>query len=444
MLYFIKNVKWSVIFIELVFNEELNNSTMRDTLKFMIDNSIINLDDVRKNMEKSKHEKIIKEHPYDIWIASDGRAKTYVLDESKPNGRRLVAKSSREKLEKYIVSEYVKNNPERKIDKSVEHIFNEWIKFALQEKDIEKNTSDRYQNDYDKFISGSEFSKMDIEEISATDVTRFLKKVINENEITRKAFSNLKTVLNGIFSYAMSEKNMECISMSYTLKDFKVSDKKFKKVIKKDEEQVYSEKEVTKMTEYIINNYQSTRELGVLLALLTGLRAGELASLKVTDQENDMLYIQRTEIKYKDDNGKTVYAVRPFPKSECSMNGINLSDSTVKVLTMIRKLNLKNGIDSEFLFYENEHGRLKSYFFTKALKRICNETNIRYRSMHKLRKTYASYLLANGVEEKIAQAQLRHKDSTTTHKYYEFSIRSKEYKKDVLNKNDMLQICKIM
>ena len=69
---------------------------------------------------------------------------------------------------------------------------------------------------------------------------------------------------------------------------------------------------------------------------------------------------------------------------------------------------------------------------------------MRYRSMHKLRKTYASYLLANGVEEKIAQAQLRHKDSTTTHKYYEFSIRSREYKKEVLNKNDMLQKRNIM
>ena len=147
-------------------------------------------------MEKSKRDKILKEHPYDIWIASDGRVKTYVLDESKPNGRRLVAKSSREKLEKYIVSEYVKNNPERKIDKSVEHIFNEWIKFSLQEKDIEKNTSDRYQNDYDKFISGSEFSKMDIEEINATDVTKFLKKVVNENEITRKMFTSISILLN--------------------------------------------------------------------------------------------------------------------------------------------------------------------------------------------------------------------------------------------------------
>ena len=71
-------------------------------------------------------------------------------------------------------------------------------------------------------------------------------------------------------------------------------------------------------------------------------------------------------------------------------------------------------------------------------KNICKELSIPYRSMHKLRKTYASYLLANGVEEKIAQAQLRHKDSITTHKYYEFSIRSKEYVKGVLNENDLL------
>ena len=164
---------------------------------------------------------------------------------------------------------------------------------------------------------------------------------------------------------------------------------------KTDEEQVYSEQEIAIIADYIINNYQSTRELGVLLALLTGLRAGELASLKTSDQEKDMLYVQRTEIKYKDENGKTVYAVRPFPKSECSMNGIALSNSASKVLSMIRKLNMKNGIGSEFLFYEPEYGRLKSYFFSKALKKVCRETNIRYRSMHKLRKTYASYLLAN-------------------------------------------------
>lgn len=412
---------------------------MQDTLQFMIDNSIINIDDVRKSMEKSKRKTIIEKHPYDIWVAPDGRVKTYVQDENKPYGRRIVAKSSREKIEDYIVEEYIKRNPVHKKENWISTIFSEWIDYALKEKDIEKNTADRYKNDYDKFIAGTTFAESDIEKIVEGDVVRFLKDVVNQHSITRKNFSNLKTVLNGIFSYAMSERNLRCISMSYTLKDFKISDKKFKKVIVKDEEQVYSEEEILTIANYIINNYQSTRELGILLALLTGLRVGELASLKITDQEKDMLYIQRTEVKYKNENEKTVYDVRPFPKSECSMNGISLSDSAIKVLNLIRKQNLKNGVNSEYLFYEEDYGRLKSYFFSKALKKICNATNIKYRSMHKLRKTYASYLLANGVEEKIAQAQLRHKDSATTHKYYEFSIRSKQYKKDVINKNDILQ-----
>lgn len=417
---------------------------MRDTLQFMIDNSMIDLDDVRKSMEKSKKNKILQQHPYDIWVASDGRVKTYIPDETRPYGRRLVAKNSRSKIEDIIVKEYVKAHPVHKGKNSIQAIFDEWIVYALQEKDVEKNTADRYQNDYDRFIADTDFSKKDIEEVTSSDVIKFLKQVLNKHEVTRKAFSNLKTVLNRIFSYAMSEKNLDCISMTYTLKDYKVPDKKFKKVIRKDEEQVYSEQEIAIIADYIINNYQSTRELGVLLALLTGLRAGELASLKTSDQEKDMLYVQRTEIKYKDENGKTVYAVRPFPKSECSMNGIALSNSASKVLSMIRKLNMKNGIGSEFLFYEPEYGRLKSYFFSKALKKVCRETNIRYRSMHKLRKTYASYLLANGVEEKIAQAQLRHKDSVTTHRYYEFLLRSNEYKKDILNQNDMLQKSHIM
>ena len=52
---------------------------------------------------------------------------------------------------------------------------------------------------------------------------------------------------------------------------------------------------------------------------------------KYSDQEQDRLYIQRTEIKYKDQNGKTVYAVRDFPKSESSMDGIELSNSAITV-----------------------------------------------------------------------------------------------------------------
>lgn len=408
----------------------------QELLQYAFAQGIINLDDVRKDMKEKERQRILEMHPYEIWTSNDGRWRTYFPDKSKTSGRRMVAKKDRTKIEDEIIAEYKKNNAEQK---NIRTIFKKWISYALEVKDIEKNTADRYYNDYDKYIFGTEFDLMDIRVITSQNVINFLKAVLNrEEKLSRKAFSNLKTVLNGIFSYAKSELNIECISMSYTLKDFKVSDKKFKKVLVKDSEQVFSEEEASKIASYIIQNYQTTRELGLLLALLTGLRVGELSTLKYSDYEYDKLYIQRTEIKFKDEVGKTVYDVRDFPKTERSMDSVELSSSAVTVLGMIKKLNFQNGIKSEYLFYENDYGRLKSYFFTRTLRKICNAIDMPFRSMHKLRKTYASYLLANGVEEKIAQSQLRHKDSATTHKYYEFSIRNREYIKSVINENDLL------
>ena len=154
-----------------------------------------------------------------------------------------------------------------------------------------------------------------------------------------------------------------------------------------------------------------------------------------------MLYVKRTEVKYKDENEKTVYEVREFPKTAESMEGIHLTDSAINVMKMIKKINLQNGVQSDYLFWEPEYGRLRTYHFDRKIRRMCKVLNIPVRSMHKLRKTYASYLLENGVGEKVAQAQLRHKDAATTHKYYEFSMRSKERRHEILNEVDLLKKC---
>lgn len=398
----------------------------------------INFDDVQDYMNEKKRQQILEQHPWNIWLAEDGRYKTWVQDEKKPKGKRLIAKSTREKVEYCIVEEYLKSNQEKKVKYTVEYVFEKWIEYAVGKKDIEKNTRDRYRNDFDKYILGTELASMEIEKIDRNTMIDFLKDIVNEHYITKKIYGNIKTVLNGIFSYAMSRMKLDCISLSYILKDFKLSDKKFRKVIMKDEEQVYSDDEALQMAHYIIDNFTTTRELGILLTLLTGLRSGELATLKYTDQDNNLLYVLRTEIKHKNENGRTVYEVRDFPKTETSMDKIILTDSAVKVLSLIRELNEQNGVTSEYLFYEKKYGRLNSYFFNKTLKKICNALGIPFRSMHKLRKTYASYLLASGVEKKIAQKQLRHKDSRTTDKYYDYFVRSQEYAIEELNKKDIL------
>lgn len=80
---------------------------------------------------------------------------------------------------------------------------------------------------------------------------------------------------------------------------------------------------------------------------------------------------------------------------------------------------------------------MRSYYFDKAIRAVCRRLGITERSMHKLRKTYASYLLEEeskekGVTEKIAQIQLGHADILTTQRSYHYDIHDTNEKDRIL------------
>ena len=161
--------------------------------------------------------------------------------------------------------------------------------------------------------------------------------------------------------------------------------------------------------------------------------------LKRVAKEMQPYILFPSEIKEKDENGRTQIKVREYPKTEASAAGVELSKSAMIVLLWIKKWNFRNNIQSEYLFYDKNYGRIKSRAFDKQIRKICKAVNIPVRSMHKLRKTYASNLFASNVDENIVQSQMRHRDKTTTHRYYDFSTRTRDYKREQLNKADFLQ-----
>jgi len=403
--------------------------------KYAVESGIINLDDVLHNIKDMERRKILEEHLYEIWQSTDGRWRTYLPDESKKNKRKPLAKSSRKALEDEVVKDY-KSRIKEKTD--FQTLYYEWLYYALEYGDLTKGTVDRYNNDYDKFYKENPFVNMDVKSIQEVDISRFLKSVVHEFQMTKKCFSNIRALLIGTFTYAKTEREINCIPIRQTLEDIRLPKKHFKQTIIRDSEQVFNDAEAVQLANYILGHYESTKDLGILFALLTGVRVGELCTLKTTDQEDSRIYIQRTEVKEKNELGKTVVKVRDTPKTAASMAGIELNNSAMVVLNMIKKWNLSNGIGSDYLFYDNRYGRTKGTTFDKRIRRICNNIGIPVRSMHKLRKTYASNLFACGVEGKIVQAQMRHRSISTTHKHYEFSMRNREYMRDKLNDADFL------
>lgn len=417
-----------------------------ELLKLALQNDIINIDDIAKNVNAMEDKKILDKHPYKIWRGKDGKYRTYVSDDTKREGRRLIARATEESINEAIIQDYNDNHEQRV---KIHQVFNDWMKFAREYGSLSLGTISRYENDFNRFLKSTTFVNMDIRTVTEIDIIRLLKNIVrNRNgndKITQKCFGNIKILINGIFTYAKSEAEIECISIKNALQNFKLSSVNFKHTIKKDSEQVYSEEEINKLIEHILSLYinrrrSSTRELGILFTILTGIRAGELVTLKVSDEENGKLYIQRTESKGKDENGRTVTFIKDYPKTVESMNEVVLSESAIEVWNWIKKLNHINGIKSEFMFYEEEIGRLHEHNFRTTLENLCKECNIPFKSIHKIRKTYSSMLFDNDVDKKIVQSQLRHRSFETTERYYLFSTRSKEYKRNQINNADIINI----
>lgn len=71
--------------------------------------------------------------------------------------------------------------------------------------------------------------------------------------------------------------------------------------------------------------------------LQTGVRVGELSALKPGDWDGgNILKVRRTEIRYKNEDGKNVVDVREFAKTEAGMRDIILSDGGVETMRMIK------------------------------------------------------------------------------------------------------------
>ena len=385
----------------------------------MIDESTI-----QEKMLMNERKKYLEKHPYKIWEGKDGKWYTYLPCEE--NGRKLKRLANKKAIEDSIVSYY----KELETDPTVEMIFNEWIDNKLNYNEIKKQTYDRYKVDFERYFTNNkfvkDFHKRKIKSITEDDLECFIKTSIAKMELTQKAYSGMRIIIIGIFKQA---KKYTGISISSFFKDLDLSQRAFKKRIVRKENEVYQEAEAEKLTMYLKTQTDDMRCLGLLLLFQTGLRIGELCGLKVSDIGEKFIHVQRTEIKYKNENGKWESAIQNFTKSEAGDRCIIINKNAMETLDRVLKIR-GNG---EYLFCEGGK-RIRSNGFRRKLMRCCQQLEIEYKSNHKIRKTYGTMLIDGGVDDSIVAEQMGHTDISTTRKYYYFSNKSEEKKREQIIK----------
>lgn len=396
----------------------------KQILSFALDNGIIDITHIQMQIEMNERNRYLKQHENKIWQATDGRWKTHLPDDMAKDGRRLIKARDRQALDDKIIEYYKAAENEPYIDT----VFNEWNNERLAYGEIEKQTYDRYGTDFTRFFKDTKILKTKFKYIDEDMLEDFIKSTIRDKQLTAKAWGNLRILIRGIFKYA-KKKGYTKISITEFFGDLELSHRSFKKRYFTDEESVFTNKEIDMIVNYINNEPASIINLGIILAFQTGLRRGELSTLKLEDIKSGLLTISRTEVKHKDEKGHTVHEVRDATKTEAGMRDVILTDYAINTIRQIRLLNPFG----EYLFMK-DGVRCKGKAFTDKLKRICKNLGIKERSLHKIRKTYATQLLNAGVSEKLIAKQLGHKSISTTKGYYYFNNQDLDSAKNIITK----------
>ena len=376
-----------------------------DILKYAVDNGIVDLEYVQQQIDMKRRKDVIDCHPYKIWQGTDGSWYTYFP--KKPKGRKQVKRKSKDELYNLIYDFYEENN-----EISLKNMMQRWINDKLYYGEIAKQTYQRYTSDIERFFVGSKLYKTDISQIKAYELEDFIKLTIIDKNLTAKAYGGLRLLIKGVFKYA-HKRGYTDIVISTFFEDMDLSSKIFTKPDKKEE--VFTDIEVKKIEDWIWKHDESLTNLSILLGFYTGMRVGEIVALKHDDIDlvNCTIKVNKTEIRYKNDDDKYVLEVRNDAKTEAGNRIVFFNNKAIKVFKRMFELNP----DGEYLIL-GDKGRVPEQNVTHKLYYICDQIGISPKSMHKTRKTYCTKMLNAKVGDAFITSQMGHTNITTSKDYY--------------------------
>ncbi|MBD5509490.1 MAG: site-specific integrase [Lachnospiraceae bacterium] len=392
-------------------------------LQDCLDSGIVSHDKTLENIIMNRRSEIIKNHEAtrSIW-----QSKTTLKWCTKLGAdKQLVVRKERWDLENAIVEYYLTNE---KLTATVDDVFQEWLQYESTHTEHSMKTINEYEGEYKRFLAGTEFASTTIRSVTEMDIVRLLRSIVTGGEkIQRKRYAAVKTIIRTLFNFARIHMEIDCITVTNILADIHFPDAAFKEKDNDDAKQVFNHSEI-KLIKEELRNTDNPLELGILLALETGLRVGELCTLRRECIKDDYLIIRYSQHKYKRD-GKFYYSVGAPKKGK--ERTVVLNYDAKKIIQKILALH-----DSEWIFPDEADTTQwrKAHCFDGAIRRVCKRLGIAERSMHKLRKTYASYILTeeSKVTDKLAQGQLGHRDIQTTRNHYYYDIYDKEEKVRIL------------
>ena len=342
-------------------------------------------------------------------------------------------KETSEKLNRAI--EELRDN--RFINKSdnptVEQWCHEWL-WSYKRNSVKQKTFDQYETILRTHIIP------DIGDIRLADLkTMHIQRIINkmhDSGLSHRTIEVMKIVMHAALKQAQRNK-----LVSENVCENVVLPRKQPKHIR-----VLNEDEQTKLIAALKDNYIGR---GLLFALYTGMRRGEVLALKWSDYDKNEKTISITKAlnrvrTYNKDGNKTMLTVTT-PKTDTSIRTVPLIDKAVELLAehkrkQERYMELVGDYytDNDLIFSSSRGDYLDPGNFNRKLNKTVKKIGIPRISPHVLRHSFATRGLEAEVSLKAMQELLGHSSITVTGDIYTHILKEQK-RKEISKLNDVFK-----
>lgn len=284
-----------------------------------------------------------------------------------------------------------------------------WYWMNIKKNYIKESTYSNYSNIISNHIM-PELGQIKISNLSNKIIQDYLitkyknGRLDGKGGLSNKTIRDIIAVIKSSLKYAIKEEVIDNINLDFI----------YPKISSKEKIYTLSKEDQNKLTSYIKAN-PNIKNLGILLALYSGIRIGELCALRWEDIDfkNNILHINKTlqRIYIKDDKEKISKIIITTPKTHNAEREIPISKCFANILK-----EYKNEANTYILSCSDKW--IEPRTFRRYFNRISKKANINSINFHGLRHTFATNCIKLGIDYKTVSELLGHANVNITLNLY--------------------------
>ena len=357
----------------------------------------------------------------------DGHWTTHVYVDGK---RKVVERNTEDELYEYLFEFYMKQDARFMTYDEVFEMFEEY-KRCMGRSESTIREFERYNG----YLS-PEIRNKPLSTITETELRNWLVHDFLARGYMKEALKKMLQIIRAVFEYGIRKQICTQNPAKYILVEEYA--KLCKLSAKTNEERSFSEADIEKLREYCLADKKNPHASVMLVAMETGMRAGELTALKKEDIRDGYIYVHRQQVfvPKTDSNEDSYYKYVNYTKNEREHpKGGRMIPITEKCQMALDVAFSLPG-NSDYVFHHPNGNPVLKQSYMYYLRRRCKTLGIEISNNHAFRVAFNARLIEAGVDGNERCFVLGH-SMQTNERHYSFSDRRKA--DDVMEKLKRLE-----